>query len=294
MSGNSNVGGGSEAYGAAIPRAPPGLQMGGDAHRHYDIARDIGHQVESLILGAKRQSETKVSKEIAKVKIKIESMSDKIRLITERLGRLETADGSRGVLRSDLQKSIVKLEEVWEIEVSTLKHELWQTIQAHNHNADLLKHHKDAIDGIQDRMVEGKATPETELLQAQLMQVEKVVQREMAKEAQMEQLMQRLAAVQQQLGEHASAIAAGGQWPDPTNSASCGCGVHAASGYPASGTGATGGTAAAGKRSAVKKTGGANGGAKASKGAKAASLASLTLRAEAPEFVPTTAGWADT
>jgi hypothetical protein len=34
----------------------------------------------------------------------------------------------------------------WTIEVSTLKHELWQTIQAHNHNADLLKHHKDAID----------------------------------------------------------------------------------------------------------------------------------------------------
>ena len=34
----------------------------------------------------------------------------------------------------------------WSIEVITLKHELWQTIQAHNHNADLLKHHKDAID----------------------------------------------------------------------------------------------------------------------------------------------------
>ena len=30
------------------------------------------------------------------------------------------------------------LSEVWEGEVGTLKHELWQTIQAHNHNADLL------------------------------------------------------------------------------------------------------------------------------------------------------------
>lgn len=39
-------------------------------------------------------------------------------------------------------------------QVSTLKHELWQTIQAHNHNADLLKHHKDAIDQVQARMTD--------------------------------------------------------------------------------------------------------------------------------------------
>merc|ERR1719261_1410830 len=103
------------------------------------------------------------------------------------------------LLKTDLQKSIAKLEEVWEGEVGTLKHELWQTIQAHNHNADLMKHHKDAIDQIQVRMEESTPNPELEHIHSQLMQIDKIMQREQAKQQQMDQFMQRLTVVHQQL-----------------------------------------------------------------------------------------------
>merc|ERR1719498_2075109 len=44
-----------------------------------------------------------------------------------------------------------KVEQQWGQEIRTLKQELHQTILAHNHNADLIKHHKDAIDALRDK-----------------------------------------------------------------------------------------------------------------------------------------------
>merc|ERR1719473_1796101 len=102
-------------------------------------------------------------------------MSEKIKMVTERVNRLEPTHA--GLLKSDLQKSIAKLEEVWEGEVGSLKHELWQTIQAHNHNADLLKHHKTSIDQIQGRASDTTPNPELESIHSQLIQVDKVMQR---------------------------------------------------------------------------------------------------------------------
>lgn len=38
---------------------------------------------------------------------------------------------------------LARIEQQWGQEIRTLKEELHQTILAHNHNADLIKHHKD-------------------------------------------------------------------------------------------------------------------------------------------------------
>merc|ERR1740117_961732 len=165
-----------------------------------------------MILDAKHKSESTVSKEVAKIKVKMEAMSKKIKIVSDRVAKLEST-GAGPLLKSDLQKSIAKLEEVWEGEVGSLKHELWQTIQAHNHNADLLKHHKTAIDQIQARASESTPNPELENIHSQLIQVDKVMQREQAKEQQLDQLMLRLTAVQQQLS------AAGGGWVQAAYSA---------------------------------------------------------------------------
>ena len=241
---------------------------------HQDIARDIGQQVEIMILEAKRASESKVGQEIQRVKARMEAIGEKIKLVTERTARLDSS--SQGLLKSDLQKSIAKLEEAWEGEVGTLKHELWQTIQAHNHNADLLKHHKDAIDQVQSRMTDSAPNPELEQVHAQLMQVDKVMQREQAKEAQMDQLMQRLTVVQQQLSAGIGHWAGGGMAPPfQMAQAASAASVTAAPGKKA-------------KRQAAKPA--------KPKAASAASLqaaAAASLRAEAPEFVPTTSGWSD-
>merc|ERR1719284_2350407 len=137
-----------------------------------------------MILEAKHKSESTVSKEVSKIKVKMEAMSKKIKMVTERVNKLES-NGAGPLLKSDLQKSIAKLEEVWEGEVGSLKHELWQTIQAHNHNADLLKHHKDAIDKVKDSMGDSASGgPELEQVRVQLAQVDKAMQREHARETQ--------------------------------------------------------------------------------------------------------------
>merc|ERR1719183_297582 len=175
----------------APPQQPPGLApvgAGTPEDIHHGIARDIGQQVEMMILDAKHKSESTVSKEVSKIKVKMEAMSKKIKMVTERVSKLDS-NGSGPLLKSELQKSIAKLEEVWEGEVGSLKHELWQTIQAHNHNADLLKHHKTAIDQISSRAGESVPNPEMENIHSQLIQVDKVMQREQAKEQQLDQLM---------------------------------------------------------------------------------------------------------
>jgi uncharacterized protein YukE len=248
-----------------------------DADLHHDIARDIGQQVERMILDAKRKNEEKVGKEIQKVKAKMDQISEKIMLVKERSNCFEA--GNHGMLKSELQGSIEKLEEVWEREVGTLKHELWQTIQAHNHNADLLKHHKDAIDQVQNRMQEREsaANPELEQMHTQLLQLDKVMQREQNKEQQMDQLMQRLTVVQQQISGWPGSALAG--YPDMLPQAAAAPPQVAA-------------VAAASKKAQRKASG--KKAAKAHPPAGAASLQNAaSLRAEAPEFVPTTSGWSE-
>lgn len=254
--------GASPGVNAASSNQPPGLGSPLNADIHHGIARDIGQQVEMMILEAKHKSESTVSKEIVKIKSKMENMMKKIKTITERVNRLDNTNGS--LLKADLQKSIAKLEEVWEGEVGTLKHELWQTIQAHNHNADLLKHHKTAIDQIQSRASESHPNPELELIHQQLTQVDSVMKREQAKEQQLDQLMMRLSMVQQQLAH------AGGGW------------APQAVPYNPQGN----------QNKKQQKRNPGSGKSKA-KAAPAPQVPTPGLRAEAPEFVPTTAGWPD-
>lgn len=152
-----------------------------------------------MILQAKKQNETKVSKEIHKIKAKMEAMQDKIEMISGRVARLEPGPGDMS--KAELTNSIGKLEKVWGDEVGTLKHELWQTIQAHNHNADLLKHHKDAIDQVQARIdsTANVPNPEVEKVHALLRQMNKVTRDENEKDKQLEDLSQRLSSMYQQL-----------------------------------------------------------------------------------------------
>jgi uncharacterized protein YukE len=234
---------------------------------HADIDKDIGQQVQMMILNARRSSETKVAAEIQKVKAKMEAMNAKIKTIAERVNRIDPSKGA--LLKVDLQKDIAKLEEVWEGEVGTLKHELWQTIQAHNHNADLMKQHKDAIDQIQSRMSTNTPNQELEHIHSQLLQVDRVVQKEQAKQQQIDQLAQRLDIVRLQL------IAGLGGW------SGAGLPFPVPGALPSPMPGATLPTSAAGKKASKKVP-------KAAKTTKATNSGlPPQLRAEAPEFVPT-------
>jgi uncharacterized protein YukE len=262
---SSGFGGGGNRLGQSAPTAGAT-----PASPHYEIARDIGQQVEQMILQAKHSSETKVIQEISKIKTKMDALKEKITMVSDRVNRLDANAGQ--LLKVDLQKSIQKLEEVWEGEVGTLKHELWQTIQAHNHNADLMKTHKDAIDQIQARTSDLTSNPEMEQIHQNLIQVDKLLQREAAKQQQTDDFIRRLTLVQQQLQLQQ------GSWGPPgmpfPGMAGMPPGIQAM-------PGANNPPAPAGKKAQKKSK------AKAKPSSSAANAQNAQgLRAEAPEFVP--------
>lgn len=230
-----------------------------------------------MILNAKRNSETKVGNEIQKIKGAIEKVNEKMKVVALRVERLDPSNGA--YLKADLQKAITKLEEVWESELGTLKHELWQTIQAHNHNADLIKHHKDAIDQIGGRMTESAPSPELEHIHGQLLQIDKAMTKEQAKQQQIDELHLRLAIVQQQL-------ASLGPWAGVAGSFPPSVGLPAGLGALPPGTSAAGALAAANPAEKKKKDRTAQ--KPKTKTLTPAAKAALApqLRAEAPEFVP--------
>merc|ERR1719383_885821 len=92
-----------------------------------------------------------------------------------------------------------KIEQQWGQEIRTLKQELHQTILAHNHNADLIKHHKDTIDSLRERCVKlaGNSVKTSEI-QQQLQRLDTRLKQQ-HKQRKLEPLFERLIALEQRV-----------------------------------------------------------------------------------------------
>mmetsp|Transcript_69688 Transcript_69688/g.130044 ORF Transcript_69688/g.130044 Transcript_69688/m.130044 type:complete len:303 (+) Transcript_69688:91-999(+) len=279
------------------PGIPPASQQLNDILEGRDnrinVAKDIGEKVEAMILQAKQASETKVSAEIRKIKQRLEQLKEKIALVSERVNKLNIDQGGGGGLgvglpKAELQRSITKLEEVWQNEVSTLKQELWQTIQAHNHNADLLKHHRDAIDAVHSKLPQVAPNPELVQIHRQLVQVDAIMEREQQKQQQLDALVQRFAVVQQHVNSAIGAWGDGGLSGYPGGASAALAAAAAGAGETAVGSSATGPK----KKPKGTKTGKPEAASKAEPMKVAGgSQAATSLRPDAPEFVPIQANW---
>merc|ERR1719502_990972 len=76
-------------------------------------------------------------------------MDERIDGMVAQLDELEAEDRPNQALDpSVVQDALAKMETQWGKELGKLKQELHQAIFAHNHNADLMKHQKQALDGI--------------------------------------------------------------------------------------------------------------------------------------------------
>mmetsp|Transcript_93012 Transcript_93012/g.199478 ORF Transcript_93012/g.199478 Transcript_93012/m.199478 type:complete len:391 (-) Transcript_93012:135-1307(-) len=173
-------------------------------------SESIARQVEAMVLSAKRVNEAKVEQEIQKIKGRIETMDGKIRLIVSRLSRIDS--NPRAVQKVELQECLAGLDEAWEGELGSLKQALWQTIRGHNHNADLMRQIRQAIDTLQLQIEEIVRTPMGESMQ-QLVELEQRTARwgeassplgEYTNQLRIEQLAQRLDTVEQRLQAMAS------------------------------------------------------------------------------------------
>eukprot|EP00929_Paragymnodinium_shiwhaense_P047607 TRINITY_DN24138_c0_g3_i2.p1 TRINITY_DN24138_c0_g3~~TRINITY_DN24138_c0_g3_i2.p1 ORF type:complete len:346 (+),score=98.60 TRINITY_DN24138_c0_g3_i2:110-1147(+) len=131
----------------------PGRPQAGQELR-VEILGRISDQVKKSLEQARRESETKVKQQLKWVYDKIGQLD---KLLDRLLLQIQEADASRNEVPPEeplehgtVAKAMAKVEQAWGKELGKLKQELHQTIFAHNHNADLMKQQKDAL----DRMVE--------------------------------------------------------------------------------------------------------------------------------------------
>merc|ERR1719230_1762869 len=98
-----------------------------------------------------------------------------------------------------------KIEQQWGQEIMTLKQELHQTILAHNHNADLIKHHKDTIDALRERCakVTGSGAKTAEI-HSQLNRIDQRLKQQQ-KQRKLEPLFERVAVLEQRVAAATSA-----------------------------------------------------------------------------------------
>eukprot|EP00933_Yihiella_yeosuensis_P006214 TRINITY_DN110900_c0_g1_i1.p1 TRINITY_DN110900_c0_g1~~TRINITY_DN110900_c0_g1_i1.p1 ORF type:complete len:309 (-),score=111.74 TRINITY_DN110900_c0_g1_i1:410-1336(-) len=188
---------------------------------HGDVASAIGQQVEQMILQAKKDSEARVRHELNVARNQLQQMEAHITDLSERVARGarsngSAADPSQTVDRAFLSQKIQQLEQKWGSEVKALKQDLHRTILAHNHNSDLMRHHRDALDEARKKL-EAVTQPKAEQVDAQIEKVDRMLRVSVAKQRALDALTERLTAMELQVAEmfpvSAGAGAFGGMMP---------------------------------------------------------------------------------
>mmetsp|Transcript_11456 Transcript_11456/g.22098 ORF Transcript_11456/g.22098 Transcript_11456/m.22098 type:complete len:324 (+) Transcript_11456:70-1041(+) len=172
---------------------------------HGDVASAIGQQVEQMILQARKDSETRVKHDLTEVRARLQQMEGLIGSLTDRVSRVRTRAQKPGpdpehVDQAFLNNSIHQLEQKWGSEVKALKQDLHRTILAHNHNSDLMRHHRDALDEARRRL-DAQTQPKAEQVDAQIEKVDRMLRAGQAKQRALEALTERMTALEQQVGD---------------------------------------------------------------------------------------------
>merc|ERR1719401_273817 len=165
-----------------------------------DILARIGDQVNQLLLQAKKDSESKVKFELKSLNDVMKVMDERLDAIVQQLDEIEQTP-KQAVESHTVAHSLAELEQQWGKELGKLKQELHQTIFAHNHNADLMKHQKDALDQIRIEIESQKSSPASErikLAKDKLAKADALLKGQQ-KQRKLEPLFKRLATLEQKL-----------------------------------------------------------------------------------------------
>jgi len=144
-----------------------------------DIMVGIQEQVKTLLGQARRDSEAKVKAELKAANDVIQSMDQRL---DEMLAKLDGAEEfpPQVVEQHTVAQALAKVEQNWGKELGKLKQELHQTIFAHNHNADLMKHQKDSIDEIRSELEKQKplSAERVKMAKAHLQKVQALMEKQ--------------------------------------------------------------------------------------------------------------------
>jgi hypothetical protein len=165
-----------------------------------EIAGSIESQVMRLIEQARHDTESKVKAELKQIVDVMKVLDTRLDSLLAQLDAMETPKAAEPALDVEQVTNLLsKIEQQWGQEIRTLKQELHQTILAHNHNADLIKHHKDTIDGLRqkcDKIQIGNV--KTSEIQQQLQKLDKSLKQQQ-KQRKLEPLFDRLAVLEQKV-----------------------------------------------------------------------------------------------
>lgn len=266
----------AEAPGLGISASFGAVGEGRGLELQKEISSTIKAQVLRLLEQVRHDTESKVKIELKHIRTAMMAMDARLDQLLSQLDCIEQPEPSEAPLDAKaIDQLLCKIEQQWGQEIRTLKQELHQTILAHNHNADLIKHHKDTIDSLRERCAKlaGNSVKTSEI-QQQLQRLDTRLKQQ-HKQRKLEPLFERLFALEQRV-----AAAAQHSWRYPAMPPVAGVppGMSGPPGIPPSmmpgmGTAATA-TAAmmAGKGTAGMKGGTADASAAAAAAAAAAAM----------------------
>lgn len=171
---------------------------------YNDVAKAIGMQVEQMIAQAQTDSEARVRHELSNAKSQLQQLDAVIGDLAKRVltcsqrNDVGASDASQIVDRPFMTHVISELEQKWSSEVNALKQDLHRTILAHNHNSDLMRHHRDTLDEARRRL-DASSQPKAKQVDAQIEKIESALRTGQAKQRALDALTERLTALEQQV-----------------------------------------------------------------------------------------------
>jgi len=137
---------------AGPPPSPPAENAEGAPDLKQEISEKIGQQVQALLLQAKKESEAKVTTELRHFHSALQEVDARLDQLIKQLDEVDEGPRPEVLEQNSVVQALAKVEQHWGKELCKLKSELHQTIFAHNHNADLMKHQKEALDQIRNEI----------------------------------------------------------------------------------------------------------------------------------------------
>lgn len=179
----------------------PGAEGGREFEMQKQISGTIEGQVAQLIDAARHDTESKVKMEL---KILVDAMRGMDARLDQLLVQLDGVDAPAKAAEPPMDAEAVnallsKVEQQWGQQIRMLKQELHQTILAHNHNADLIKHHKDTIDSLREKCTKLMSNnTKTTDIQQQLQNLDARLKQQQ-KQRKLEPIFERLTVLEQRV-----------------------------------------------------------------------------------------------
>jgi len=181
--------------------------------KQNEISGTIAAQVKRLLEQARLDTENKVKVELKGIRDVMVQMDSSLDTLLVQLDGIEPR--AEAPLDADhIGQLLSKIEQQWGQEIRTLKEELHQTILAHNHNADLIKHHKDTIDALRERCtrLQGGSARSGAEIQAQLSRLDQLT-RQQQTQRKMDPLFERLSNLERNVAQVTTARNAAWRYP---------------------------------------------------------------------------------